>query len=254
MPEVRASFERYWLQLKDDIGGYRFPIPELIVCFGFISVYIIEEVLNAVLGSGRQRTESISIHSSALFNSGNTREGHDKSATYGSTTIKHTPSNDLHDASPVSSKFSIRGMIIICALSFHSIFEGFAVGLQENEKETWTLFFAVAVHKFVIAFVVGLEVYSQSTYAIAVIIYMAIFAVMSPLGMFIAMVTESSLEGSADLAVGTLNGLATGTLVYVTFFEVLQRQKYSNLSGLLQLFAMLVGFGLMIIVQWLTDQ
>lgn len=39
-----------------------------------------------------------------------------------------------------------------------------------------------------------------------------------------------------------LQGLATGTLLYVVFFEILERQRAGGHSGLRQYLAVLVGF------------
>lgn len=46
---------------------------------------------------------------------------------------------------------------------------------------------------------------------------------------------------------GVLQGLAAGTLMYITFFEVLDRDKLekSGMDGILGVLLMLVGFGFM---------
>ena len=47
--------------------------------------------------------------------------------------------------------------------------------------------------------------------------------------------------------VGLLQGLAGGTLLYITFFEVLEREKLEKIgmTGLLGCFLIILGFGLM---------
>ena len=42
------------------------------------------------------------------------------------------------------------------ALSFHAVFEGLAVGLEESNSDVWTMFGAIATHKFIITFCVRL--------------------------------------------------------------------------------------------------
>ena len=54
-----------------------------------------------------------------------------------------------------------RGFLIILALSFHAIFEGIALGINETESAVWYLFIAIASHKFVIAFCVGMQFVSS---------------------------------------------------------------------------------------------
>lgn len=56
-----------------------------------------------------------------------------------------------------------------------------------------------------------------------------------------------SPSGSQILIVGLLQGLAGGTLLYVTFFEVLEREKLDKIgmTGLMGCFLIILGFGLM---------
>lgn len=51
---------------------------------------------------------------------------------------------------------------------------------------------------------------------------MFILAFMSPLGALVGMVVQSAAENSfsKDVAITILQGLAVGTFLYVTFFEV----------------------------------
>ena len=47
--------------------------------------------------------------------------------------------------------------------------------------------------------------------------------------------------------IGLLQGLAGGTLLYITFFEVLEREKLANIgmTGPFGCFLIILGFGLM---------
>jgi len=44
---------------------------------------------------------------------------------------------------------------LIIALTFHSLFEGFAIGLQKELGQLMSIFIAVVVHKAVMAFSLG---------------------------------------------------------------------------------------------------
>ena len=45
------------------------------------------------------------------------------------------------------------------ALSFHAVFEGLAVGLEESTADVWTMFGAIATHKFIITFCVRFDLF-----------------------------------------------------------------------------------------------
>jgi len=90
---------------------------------------------------------------------------------------------------------AIRDLITILGLSFHAVFEGLAVGLEEEESEVWQLFGAVAAHKFVISFCFGMELVNGRTPALLHTIYITVFALVSPLGIGIGLaVSEGATE------------------------------------------------------------
>ena len=76
--------------------------------------------------------------------------------------------NHVHEEVPMelidpsgSFQASLRGFLVILALSLHAVFEGVALGLGHTESSVWYLFFAIASHKYVIAFCVGMQFVSS---------------------------------------------------------------------------------------------
>lgn len=137
---------------------------------------------------------------------------------------------------------SFRGLGIVLALSLHEVFEGLAIGLQDDTKSVWFLFGAVAAHKLVLAFCVGVELIVARTRRILAIVYSLTFAIITPIGIAIG-IAVSHKDGAADngLVSMILQGIACGTLLYVVFFEILSKQHV----GFGAFIAMVVGFGLM---------
>ena len=143
---------------------------------------------------------------------------------------------------------SVRGLIAVLALSFHAVFEGLAVGLESSVANVWYLFAAIATHKLVIAFCVGFELVTSRTKLRWVILYVATFAAVTPLGVGAGVI----LSGPDDLTTAVtvvLQGMAAGTLLYVVFFEVLQRERANTQSGIYQLRAIVAGFLVMFALQ-----
>ncbi|XP_035222245.1 zinc transporter ZIP1-like [Stegodyphus dumicola] len=235
----------------------KFSIPEFIVCCGFFAVYCFEEIVHFFLGGHTHvPTENRAIRSFSRKNSCSSRCSIGELSTSGDHKVpKDTPAppppyyEEHHD---IPEKISLVGLLTVAALSFHSLFEGFAVGLRPDVIGTWMVFSAIAVHKYVISFVVGLEILANGGKNMQIYIYMSIFALMSPIGMAIAMITQSNVEDSSPLTVSVLNAIATGTLLYVTFFEILQRQEHKDISTWLQLIATFAGFALMCLMQYVS--
>ncbi|KDR22854.1 zinc transporter ZIP3-like isoform X2 [Zootermopsis nevadensis] len=147
---------------------------------------------------------------------------------------------------------SFRGLLAVLALSFHAVFEGLAVGLESSVGNVWYLFAAIATHKLVIAFCVGVELISTRTRLVLIFVYLATFAAVTPLGIGVGIALSSDGEDagtSSTVATVVLQGMAAGTLLYVVFFEVLQRERASTQSGIWQLIAIMAGFVVMFALQ-----
>ena len=112
---------------------------------------------------------------------------------------------------------------------------------------------AIAAHKFVMSFCVGLELYIAKTRFIIYAIYLLVFAIMSPIGIGIgiAITKMGDNETAYYICVAVLQALAGGTLLYVVAFEVLERERSKSVSGLVQLFFVILGFSVMTTVELL---
>lgn len=177
--------------------------------------------------------------------------------------IPKAPSSDVEqDESTVSSSNhddavsqSFRGLFAILALSFHEVFEGLAVGLETNVQSVWYLFAAISTHKLVISFCMGVDLLSTGTKISVMMMYIFCFAIVTPVGILIGillLIRHEESPAGGTLLTFVLQGLSSGTLLYVTFFEVLRRDRSNAKAGFLQLLAVITGFGLMLMLQILN--
>ena len=65
---------------------------------------------------------------------------------------------------------------------------------------------------------------------------MTVFCAVSPIGVGIGMALSSPSQESemTTSALVVVQGLATGSLLYVVFFEILEKERQKEVSGLLQ--------------------
>jgi len=166
---------------------------------------------------------------------------------------------------PDNFQAAFRGFMVVLAISLHAIFEGIAMGTLGKASVVWYLCFAIAAHKFIIAFCVGMQLTSSGMKNFVIVVYMSIFSLITPVGIGIGIaVTESSnVEGGF---VAILQALAAGTLVYVVFFEVLEKERvkkhnlgskkqlWCQLYGVIQVSFISLGFIIMILVQLLEGE
>nr|CAG4643530.1 EOG090X0EEU [Ilyocryptus agilis] len=199
-----------------------FPCAEFLVVIGLFLVLIVEQIsLDCKYPPTRlqvmEEREPLLQDASA-----NAHEG--SIVNYGSTS-----SNEPHDHHELPVNSSLRSLLLLVALSLHSIFEGLAIGLQENVEEVLQIFAAVVLHKCVIAFGLSLNLVQSNLKTSVVVQLTLVFCLAAPIGLGIGMgVMEVSNSLEAAVLSGILQGLACGTFLYVTFFEVLPHELNSS--------------------------
>ncbi|KAF5281139.1 hypothetical protein FQA39_LY17871 [Lamprigera yunnana] len=247
LPEVQENIDEL-------IAMSRFPktnihFTELLMCGGFFLLYFVEECVHLYLHR-REKSQSmdtfkrtLSIRRCEL----GSEDGNDINSNSSASLVKvdeeqgktfpkhdHHPHQHSHAGhshiiiEEDSVVKSIRGLLVVLALSVHELFEGLTVGLESSSSSVWYMFAAVAVHKFVIAFCIGVELVTTKTKLVLNVIYVFIFSVVSPLGIGIGIAVTAEKQDSTALISVILQGLASGTLLYVVFFEILQKDKSSG--------------------------
>ncbi|XP_023015016.2 zinc transporter ZIP1 isoform X1 [Leptinotarsa decemlineata] len=240
LPEVSENFER--LDLTPD---FEVPYAELLMCIGFFVMYLVEECVHVYLHM-KEKPKNMTVLRRSLSIRRGEAVPHLEPSKF-EKNLNGDPAHNHHadhshvvlDYSATSTVAIIRGLLVVLALSIHELFEGLAVGLEPSPKTVWYMFGAVSAHKLVIAFCIGVELVTSGIKTYLVIIYVFTFAVVSPMGIGIGIVLSNVEGSSTDVVSVILQGLASGTLLYVVFFEILQADKK---SGLKQYFAILIGF------------
>ncbi|XP_014371929.2 zinc transporter ZIP1 [Papilio machaon] len=269
LPEVQENVD--YLQKMGRLREFDFSLPPLLMCCGFFIMYLVEELVHIYIhhrerqnGQTAQLVRNLSVRRSRA---GSADTNGEKSVTNSIANLTDPPTMKMskdpelnhhghshnHSHMPITQvddvTSALRGLLIVLALSIHELFEGLAVGLESSTSHVWYMLGAVSAHKLVIAFCIGVELIATRTKTWLSVIYITTFAIVSPLGIGIGLIL---VGGQGATAAGVysvvLQGLASGTLLYVIFFEIWK----SDRTGILQYFAALIGFGLMFGLQLLT--
>lgn len=148
----------------------------------------------------------------------------------------------------------MRWVFVVVGLSMHAIFEGLAIGLQNSKADIWYLFVAVSIHSATILFCMGLELLLAKTKTTYIFLQMLILALSSPFGITLGLLftIKSDMETKAkSAAVVLLEGFSAGAILYITFFEVLNREKERRVYRIYRAMCILGGFALMAFLQYL---
>nr|KAF6487472.1 solute carrier family 39 member 2 [Rousettus aegyptiacus] len=140
-------------------------------------------------------------------------------------------------------------LILLLSLSFHSVFEGLAVGLQTTVAATVQPCLAILAHKGLVVFGVGLRLVQTGAESRWAVFSILLFALMSPLGLALGLaVAGGDSEGARGLAQAVLEGVAAGTFLYVTFLEILPRELAGPEAPLAKWGCVAAGFAFMALI------
>ncbi|XP_033751000.1 zinc transporter ZIP3-like [Pecten maximus] len=213
--------------------------------------YRVNGKINTVFASDETKSEEICSEASqtigeTAFSKDETHETSQTDSPAIDSTKNNSETLDISGDGRSKTTKRIRTIILVIALSIHMIFEGMAIGLQDTEVGIWTLTIAISIHKIIVVFSVCMKMKEIIDSNIQIIIYVLYLASVSPIGIAIGIaISNSGSTGSAqDISSGVLQSLAAGTFVYVTFFEILQKEL-SNGYSLLKVFLTLLGFAAM---------
>ncbi|MBV98623.1 Zinc transporter ZIP2, partial [Eschrichtius robustus] len=201
-----------------------YPYGELIISLGFFFVFLLESLaLQCCPGAaGRSKVQE------QEWGMANVLEPHS------------------HGPLPSPSRGPLRALVLLLSLSFHSVFEGLAVGLQPTVAATVQLCLAILAHKGLVVFGVGLRLVQVGTGSHWAMLSILSLALTSPVGLALGLaVPQGVSEGGQGLAQAVLEGMAAGTFLYVTFLEILPRELAGPEAPLAKWGCVAAGFAFM---------
>merc|ERR1711997_1121824 len=239
LPEVNDFLEMNYKQKTITNSGLA--LGEILLICGFLMIYLVEEVAHAVLLKMKVTEKSNEMENQAKESCILPQDNCE---------CEEIPANILTNLNEASFQVAFRGFFVVLAISLHAVFEGIAMGLMKKPHAVWSLCFAIAAHKFIISFCVGLQLTTSGMKPLVITVYMTIFSLITPLGIGIGM-GMASIQSTAiqSPTVTVFQGLAAGTLLYVVFFEVLEKERLKKSYGLTQVTFIVLGFVVMILVE-----
>lgn len=147
----------------------------------------------------------------------------------------------------------LRLLSLVFALSAHSVFEGLALGLQEEGERVVSLFIGVAVHETLVAVALGISM-ARSAVPLRDAAKLAVtVSAMIPVGIGLGLGIESARSVASSVASALLQGLAGGTFLFVTFLEILAKELEDRSEQLLKVLFLVLGYAAlagMVFLKW----
>nr|XP_009507296.1 PREDICTED: zinc transporter ZIP3 [Phalacrocorax carbo] len=222
-----------------------YPVAETIMMVGFFVTVFVEQL---VLTFQKEKPSFIDLET---FNAGSD-VGSDSeyespfiASSRGRTLYSehghHSHSHGLN-IQELSRSGPLRLIGLVFALCTHSIFEGLALGLQEEGSKVMSLFLGVAIHETLVAVALGISM-AKTSLPLKDAAKMAVtVSLMIPLGISIGMGIESTQNAASHITSLLLQGIAGGTFLFITFFEILAKELEDKNDRLLKVLFLVLGY------------
>lgn len=255
--EGRETLNEYFELTGEDVD---FPVYETLVACGFFLMALVEQVALKCLHTSRSDTDTQTQDAARKTGKSKTKASGNSVTPQKQQITMVTPFTDAEGKeSQMDNVYRGRPMtalLLLAAFSFHTVFDGLAVGLQEEHSDIWQVFGGIIVHKSLVALCLGVQlfqVYRDSPWRAAVCVLT--FSIMTPVGVGVGMAVHSVDidELAKTLTRGVLEGLSTGTFLYVSFLEILHEELIAK-RGVLRLLVVVVGFVCTLLPKLLLDE
>ncbi|XP_004689427.1 PREDICTED: zinc transporter ZIP3 [Condylura cristata] len=252
LPAVREKLQKV-LSLGHISTDY--PLAETIMMLGFFMTVFLEQL---VLTFRKEKPSFIDLET---FNAGSDAGSDSEYESpfmgggrgHGLYVEPHPHSHHGLSVQELSRSSPLRLLSLVFALSAHSIFEGLALGLQEEGEKVVSLFVGVAIHETLVAVALGISM-ARSAMPLRDAAKLAItVSAMIPLGIGIGLGIESAQGVPSSVASVLLQGLAGGTFLFVTFFEILAKELEEKSDRLLKVLFLVLGYAIlaaMVFLKW----
>lgn len=225
-----------------------YPVAETIMMLGFFMTVFVEQL---VLTFQKEKPSFIDLET---FNAGSDAGSDSEyespfiAAPRGSALhaehgrLSHSHGLNIHQLSRSSP---LRLVSLVFALCTHSIFEGLALGLQEEGSRVLSLFLGVAIHETLVAVALGISMAKASLPMKDAAKLAVTVSLMIPLGISIGMGIESTQSTAGSITSVLLQGVAGGTFLFITFFEILAKELEDKSSRLLKVLFLVLGYAVL---------
>lgn len=120
-------------------------------------------------------------------------------------------------------------VIMLAALSIHSVIEGVALGLEPEVAASLWVMIGILLHKGSASFALMFSAHAAGLNASNLRAFLAVFVLTTPLGILFGAMVSSLVQGkSAELVAGVFYALAAGTLIYAAIMDVVDGEMGRN--------------------------
>ncbi|KAI6242831.1 Zinc transporter ZIP3 [Aphelenchoides fujianensis] len=217
----------------------------LVTLFGFLLIAVVEKAVHFVptrtptsqtkkrttaAGNGEQTTSLttntdgqplVDLHSESESDSGDDFGRIEFRSAAANNTNGHSHSHSFTPEGPL-----LQSIVLLFALSTHSIFEGVALGAQTDDSAFLKFLISIMLHEVLCSFAFGVNLATSGVSHLHGVVYILILSLTLPFGMGIMAVVNlvRRSKSSSSFLKFVFEGVAAGTFIYVACLEMLPEQ------------------------------
>ncbi|NXQ39395.1 S39A3 protein, partial [Catharus fuscescens] len=246
LPAVRGKLDEI---LRQNNITTDYPVAETIMMVGFFLSVFVDQLF---LTLQKEKPSFIDLETFNAGSDGGSDSEYESPFMGSARGRDHGPHSHLN--LPELARCGPRRLLgLVFALCTHSIFEGLALGLQEDGSRVVSLFLGVAVHETLVAVALGISMAKASLPLRDAAKLAVAVCLMIPLGIGIGMGIESSRSAAGSVASLLLQGVAGGTFLFITFFEILAKELEDKSHRLLKVLCLVLGYAALaglVLIPW----
>ena len=117
----------------------------------------------------------------------------------------------------------LASVILLLALSVHSVFDGLAIGISSNPKELISTTVAVLAHKAFAGYALGSSMVASEMSERDHYVLVAAFSCCTVIGIILGTIFEKWMQDESEwktIGSGTVNAVVAGTFLYISIVEI----------------------------------
>ncbi|XP_063259456.1 zinc transporter ZIP3 [Prinia subflava] len=245
LPAVRGKLDEV---LRQNNITTDYPVAETIMMVGFFLTVFVDQLF---LTLQKEKPSFIDLET---FNAGSDAGSDSDYESPLAAPRCRAPGGERGLALPELARRGPRRLLgLVLALCAHSVFEGLALGLQEDGAGVLSLFLGVAVHEALVAVALGVSMAKAALALRDAAKLAAAVCLAIPLGAGVGVGIQSSRSAAGGVASLLLQGVAGGTFLFVTFFEILAKELEEKSQRLLKVLCLVLGYAALaglVLIPW----
>lgn len=227
-----------------------YPLAETVMLVGFFLTVFVEQLILTFRKEKRSFYDLETLNVGSEAGSDSEYESPFISSNQDNNQYERGHSHHTHSLNirELSRSGPLRLVSLVFALSAHSVFEGLALGLQEQGDKVLNLFIGVIIHETLIAVAMGVNMAKAKTSMRDAVKMAVLVSIMIPIGISIGLAIESAQNMASSITSALLQGLAAGTFLFVTFFEILVKELEDKYDRLLKVLFLVLGYAVLAIL------